>query len=264
MAKTLKTGMTIGKAKVVVDIVDGANKEIRPRIKIKPSFITYHNTGNRGKGADAKAHNNLIHNLGDKPPRDTSHVSWHFAVCENYIFQHLPLNELAYHCGDGIGTKSGNMTSIGIEICMHSDQSNYHQAEENAIALGVFLAQLLNIPEANHVPHKRWSGKNCPQVILERDGGFDKFHKRIKAVIHNKLVKEDERVFRYTSKALQTDHTVTRASAERRKIVVEAAITSGYVTDAKMWRDKLSKNEITADDIDALATGTLVKLSKKK
>lgn len=181
----LKTGMKIGKAEVIVDIVPKGNPEVRPGRKIKPTHITYHNTGNSSKGANAKSHNNYIHNLAKKSPEDTSHVSWHLTVDEDYIYQHLPLDENAWHCGDGSGPKSGNMTSIGIEICEHVDQKNYHQAEENAIALGVYLAKQLGIPESNHVPHQRWSGKFCPRVILKRDGGFTKFHNRIKAAIKN-------------------------------------------------------------------------------
>lgn len=259
-SNTIPHGVTIGKAKTYVDIVDGANREIRPRTKIKPTFVTYHNTGNKGKGADARAHNNLIHNLGDKPPRDTSHVSWHFAVDDKAIYQHIPLDELAYHCGDGIGTKSGNMTSIGIEICMHVDQENYHQAEENAIALGIYIAKMWNIAEANHVPHKRWSGKHCPQVILDRDKGFDKFHARIKAAIHKKPeteLKEDEKV--YSSNTLKAEHEKTRISPARRKLIVEAAIKAGY---SESWRKKLEEGKATADDIDALAAGTIVRLNK--
>lgn len=46
-----------------------------------------------------------------------------------------PFDEAAYHCGDGWGLKSGNRTSIGIEIC-GNPEINKHNSEENAIALG--------------------------------------------------------------------------------------------------------------------------------
>lgn len=45
----------------------------------------------------------------------------------------------------------------------------------------------------------------------------------------------------------------------RRKIIVEAAIAAGY---NKIWREKLKEGTITADDVDALAAGTLVKIHK--
>ncbi|MED1125142.1 N-acetylmuramoyl-L-alanine amidase [Bacillus atrophaeus] len=183
MLTQLTNGMKIGKATVVVDIIPKGNYKIRPGTKIKPTFLTYHNTGNSGRGANAKSHNKYIHNMANLEPRDTSHVSWHLTVDDEYIYQHIPFDENAWHTGDGSGPRSGNMNSVGIEICMHVDQKDYHQAEENAIALGVYLAKQLGIPDANHWPHQKWSGKYCPQVILDRDGSFNPFHTRIKNAI---------------------------------------------------------------------------------
>ena len=260
---TLPNGITIGKAKVVVDIVDGANREIRPRIKIAPNFVTYHNTGNKGRGADARAHNNLIHNLGDKAPRDTSHVSWHFAVDSKFIYQHIPMDELAYHCGDGIGKKSGNMTSVGIEICMHADEPDYHQAEENAIALGIYIAKIWGMPEANHVPHKRWSGKNCPQIILERDKGFDKFHARIKAAIHNKPAiqvqkEQEEPIVKFTSPTLKESFEGRVKSPTTAKLIDNAAVK--YLKHTS----KLKDGKLSDGDLAAISTELAVYFLKQK
>jgi len=180
---TIKDGIILGKAKVTVDIVDRGNKEIRPETPMNPSELAYHNTGNEGKGANAELHNRYIHNMADKSPLETSHVSWHFTVDAYRIFQHLPINECAFHTGDGFNTKSGNRNAIGIEICMHKDATpaEYTQAEENAIALGVHLMQLTGIKIEKVKPHQAYSGKFCPAVILKRDGGFTKFQGRIKS-----------------------------------------------------------------------------------
>lgn len=70
---------------------------------------------------------------------------------------------------------------------------------------------------------------------------------------------EGERVFKYSSASLKKDHEITRESIARRKIIVEAAIAAGY---DETWRDKLNDGTITADDVDALAAGTLVKMHK--
>ncbi|MFS0878044.1 glycoside hydrolase family protein [Solibacillus isronensis] len=69
---------------------------------------------------------------------------------------------------------------------------------------------------------------------------------------------EEEKV--YSSGSLKAEHDITRESAARRKIIVEAAIAAGYNT---VWREKLEDGTITADDVDALATGTLIKNHKK-
>ncbi|MBD8037067.1 N-acetylmuramoyl-L-alanine amidase [Solibacillus sp. A46] len=69
--------------------------------------------------------------------------------------------------------------------------------------------------------------------------------------------KEEEKV--YSSGTLKAEHDITRESAARRKIIVEAAIKAGY---NEIWREKLEDGTITADDVDALATGTIVKNHK--
>lgn len=226
---TITNGMTLHKAKVIVDIIKRGNIEIRPGTLIVPKYITYHNTGNKGRGANAKAHNTYIHNLAGKPIKDTSHIGWHFTVDEDYIYQHIPLNENAWHCGDGSGPRSGNMMSVGIEICMHVDQKNYRQAEENAIALGRYLAQILSIPIANHVPHQYWSGKYCPQVILDRDKTFKPFYDRIVASIYT-----DNKLYRIKTGTFSTKEQANAAALKMQK----NAITGIYhlQEDGKLWR----------------------------
>lgn len=78
----------------------------------------------------------------------------------------------------------------------------------------------------------------------------------------NTLQKERVRMFDYSSDALKKEHEVTRDSAARREMIVEAAIAAGY--NEAHWREKLAEGKVTADDADALAAGTLVKLATKK
>lgn len=259
MVKVIEKGIIIGKAKTFVDIVEPFNHEIRTMVKIKPLFITYHNTGNKGKGANAEAHNNLIHNLGDKLPRDTSHIGWHFTVDSEKIYQHLPLDEMAYHCGDGTLPKSGNKTSIGIEICMHSDEKNYPQAEENAIALGLYLEKLLNIKKENHVPHKKWSGKNCPQVILERDKGFTKFYNRIQNARVKKVEeskKEEVFSFMFSDKKTKEMFAKRTASKATSELLDKAAIKHLGM------KSKLVNGRLSNGDMAAIATELAVLYAK--
>lgn len=73
------------------------------------------------------------------------------------------------------------------------------------------------------------------------------------------LTKEKEETKVYSSPTLKAEHETTRSSAARRKIIVEAAVAAGY---NKLWLDKLKNGTITADDVDALAAGTLIKMHK--
>lgn len=236
--KTLTNGMTLGKAVVVVDIVPKGNPKIRPGYAMNPTFITEHNTGNSGKGANAEAHNKYIHNQASLPVQKTGYASWHFSVDENYIFQHLPLDETAWHTGDGSGKSSGNMTSIGIEICEHVDQKDYHQAEENAIALTVYLMRQFNIPLKNVKAHQDWSGKYCPRVILKRDGTFAKFRARVDAAYQLGVASKPVAAPNYHRLVSGTYDTLEQAEAAAKKLVnlgISGAKWTTVSAQGKKW-----------------------------
>lgn len=129
----------------------------RPRIAMNPKYITCHTTANTSKGANALAHANLQYKGNSRT------ASWHFTVDQNEIYQSIPTNEVGWHAGDGNGP--GNRQSIGIEICVNSD-GNFTKAKENAVWLINYLMEKHNIPISNVVPHKKWSGKDCPHEIL--------------------------------------------------------------------------------------------------
>ncbi|WP_458419808.1 peptidoglycan recognition protein family protein [Bacillus pumilus] len=147
--------------KIIKDLIPKSNRN-RPGNKMKPLYITVHNTANTAKGANASSHASFV-------KRSSTGVSWHYTVDENCIYQHLPLNENGWHAGDGRGT--GNMKSIGIEICENAD-GNFEKAVENAQWLIRKLMTEQGIPLANVVPHKRWSGKQCPRKLLNRWDSF--------------------------------------------------------------------------------------------
>ena len=135
----------------------------RPGNSMTPKYITVHNTGNTAKGADALAHVAFLKNSKES-------TGWHFTVDDERITQHIPCWENAWHCTDGHGP--GNMSSIGIEICVNSD-GNYAKAEANAVELIRYLMGKYNIPIANVVPHQKWyTAKYCPYKILPRWNEF--------------------------------------------------------------------------------------------
>jgi N-acetylmuramoyl-L-alanine amidase len=134
----------------------------RPGKKMKPMWITIHNTGNSRAGAGALNHALWLESY-PKPENPANIVSYHYTVDDRYIIQHLPWNETAQHTG----TKVGNEGSIGIEICENIDCDLY-VAEDNAARLVADLLKETGIPSDRVVPHKFWSGKNCPRLLLPR------------------------------------------------------------------------------------------------
>ncbi len=134
----------------------------RPGFSMVPEYITIHDTGNTSRGAGADAHANYLNSdaAANVP------ASWHYTVDDENAAQHLPLNEVGWHAGDG-GQGPGNRKSIGIEIAMNSD-GDRAKAEANAIRLVAYLVE--NVGTLQKFPdcmkqHYHWNGKNCPQLI---------------------------------------------------------------------------------------------------
>lgn len=119
--------------------------------------ITIHNTGNYSKGAGALNHAKYLAGGGKN-----NQVSWHFAVDDKLITQTIPLDEVAWHAGDGGG--NGNYKTIAIEICVNPD-SNLTTACNNAAQLVAHLLKDYNLNINQVYQHNHWSGKNCPSEL---------------------------------------------------------------------------------------------------
>lgn len=140
-----------------IDLIPKDNKTSRPQYKLDPKHITIHNTGNTG--ATAEQNSEYVDNAFDK------YVSWHFTIGNGIVIQEMPINEVAWHAGDG-GKGPGNRNSIAIEI------AEVEGAYKTAIEFIKDLMKYLNFGIDKIYPHKHWSGKNCPRLILPK---WDKF-----------------------------------------------------------------------------------------
>ncbi|WBL78124.1 N-acetylmuramoyl-L-alanine amidase [Bradyrhizobium xenonodulans] len=152
---------------IVQDYVPEGNSN-RPGTRMSATSITIHNTDNSSRGANAAAHARYMKG----PDAQKRQVSWHFTVDDKYVYQSIPTNEMAWHTA----TRQGNETSIGIEICMHSDMADVDACYDRAALLTAWLAYRLGM----HVPsnvyqHHDWSGKNCPRVLRAKKNGWTDF-----------------------------------------------------------------------------------------
>lgn len=175
---------------VIKDILPHS-KEHRPGRKMVPQYITIHNTANPDYGADAAMHSNYLHGNTQE-----EYVSWHFTVDDSTVYEHLPLDEIGYHAGDG-SSGDGNNYSIAIEICENAD-GDYPLAEKNAINLVAELLYELNMDVSQVVPHKHWSGKECPHNLLYGlkgsigwNGFIDAVQNELDSLIIEKSLSED-------------------------------------------------------------------------
>lgn len=128
----------------------------RTKRTIKPQYIVIHDTGNRGKGADADAHF-IYYNGGDRKSSADIFVDDTKVLKVNNYHKYY-----TWHCGDGKG-KYGitNANSVGVEICINSD-GDYDKTVKNAVVAVRELMAELDIPLDRVVRHYDASRKLCP------------------------------------------------------------------------------------------------------
>jgi N-acetylmuramoyl-L-alanine amidase len=151
----------------------------RPGYAMNATTITIHNTANE-KSTAANERSWLTN------PANKAQASYHIAVDEREAIECIPLNENAWHAGDGSGAKSGNRTSIGIEIC---ESGNYAKTLDNAVTL---VAQMLKergwgVDRLRR--HWDWSGKICPRLMY--DGGTWSGWYAFKATVQGRMKELD-------------------------------------------------------------------------
>ncbi|GJM84233.1 hypothetical protein HMSSN139_67290 [Paenibacillus sp. HMSSN-139] len=150
----------------------------RPALFMEATTLTIHNTGN--EESSAANERGWLTNASNK-----RQASFHIVVDEREAIECIPLNECAWHAGDGSGSKSGNRTSIGIELC---ESGNYAKTLDNAVKL---VAQMLRergwgVDRLRR--HWDWSGKICPRLMYDggKWTGWNEFKARVAAELANK------------------------------------------------------------------------------
>jgi N-acetylmuramoyl-L-alanine amidase len=172
-----------------------------------PEYITVHDTANPNEGANALMHAKYLKGT-DAADRQ---VSWHFTVDDQRIVQHLPLDEIGWHAGDG-SEGPGNRSSIGVEICENAD-GNRAEAEDKAARLVSQLLEKFNLNISVVVQHHRWSGKNCPHILRSRKDGWNSFISEVEANM---------------SKSQYSDVTDTHWAAEAIRRASQEGLMTGY------------------------------------
>lgn len=147
----------------IIQSVISENMKSRTHVKIVPKRITIHETDNYSKTANAQSHATYL------TKNNTSNTSWHYTVDDKDIIQHLSIYEEAYHAGNS----QGNLTSIGIEMCV-CEGMDLNKVRENTIQLVVYLCKNYNFKIENVVQHYFWTKKDCPK-LLRKEGKWEWF-----------------------------------------------------------------------------------------
>jgi len=138
----------------------------RPGVPMTPQYITIHSTGN--PKSTARNERAWLTN-----PSNAVTASYHIVVDEKEAIEVLPLNEVAWHAGDG-GNGTGNRKSIGIEICESGDRA---KTLANAVRLVAKLLKERGWGVDRLKRHYDWSKKICPRIFYDngRWTGWEQF-----------------------------------------------------------------------------------------
>ncbi len=161
----------------------GIESDRRPQIEREIKWIVIHETDNRGSSAGALNHDTFLHT-------DDSQVnSWHYTVDDSVIYHHLPDNEVGWHAGDKKTEDGGNMTGIGIEMCVNQT-GDYQKTLQNTAKLIATLMVSYDLGMDEVKFHQDFSGKICPHRLIT-EGRVKEFRLMIEEE-YNKL-KEQEK-----------------------------------------------------------------------
>lgn len=282
--------------------------------KTSTDFITIHDTGD---AVNSAADWNEIESSG----KDKRQTSWNFTIGDDAIYQHVPLDEVAWHAGDGssryglndtgvkysgpdpeitlgndgyiyingqksripipkisgstkteyngkyathispaglytcygsngnyymasvhasnysqntlkfyVCTNGGNRNSIGIETCINKGV-DYNQVLRNTANLVAHLLVYFDLDPSRVLTHRHFSGKLCPQVMIENNM-LDNFHN----VIENEyIIKKylDGITFEYTSNnpdILANDGKILKKVTEVTEVSYSVKVTYGDQT----------------------------------
>lgn len=150
-----------------------AKRNKREGLPMKAEYITWHSTSNLRSTAQNER-DWLIN------PNNDRQASWHIAIDENEAVEAIPLNEVAWHAGDG-RNGTGNRKSIAIEMCESGDRN---KVIENTIELTVKLLKERGWGVDRIKRHYDWSGKNCPRILSQNN--WEQYHK-MKAEVAKRL-----------------------------------------------------------------------------
>lgn len=122
---------------------------------ITPKYLTIHSTGNLK--SNARQERNWLINTTNK-----SGASWNVCVDDKEAIIAIPLNEKSNHSG----SNTGNLTSIGLEICESGDRE---KTLKNAIQISAFILKEFNLTYKDLRQHYDWNKKNCPRILRQKN-----------------------------------------------------------------------------------------------
>lgn len=151
----------------------------RPGTRMDPDAYVQHDTGNTNPGMGADAHKRYLQNGAPDDAGRPQSLSYHLTVDDTKAIVLIPLNEVAWHAGDGNGPC--NARGIACELCVNRD-ADAAKARANAAILAAEIMNAAGLASEALRPHQACSGKECPRTLLNAPGGFRGFADQVSAL----------------------------------------------------------------------------------
>ena len=160
--------------KINVDYLPNGTNLKPDRLRTSTYYITLHNTGMAHPTATAKGLNDYIHSTDRQ-------ASWHYAIDDHEAYNHVPIDEVTWHAGDGshgvgeiwysesyrfYGIGGGNNNSVSIEMCVYSG-CDFNWVMRNTAKQVSWLLVKYHLNPSRIRQHYDYSGKDCPQVLRQ-------------------------------------------------------------------------------------------------
>ncbi len=156
----------------VIEMIIPEGSQNRPGILREIHYIVVHETDNFFSSSDADHHARYLYeNLTDIN-------SWHYTVDDHSIYHQLPDEEVGWHAGDKQTENGGNMTGIGIEMCVN-EGNDFEKTKDITAQLIAKLLKAYDLDIDAVKKHQHFSGKNCPAHLLD-EKSWDEFIELIK------------------------------------------------------------------------------------
>ncbi|WP_339306937.1 N-acetylmuramoyl-L-alanine amidase [Paenibacillus sp. FSL R5-0519] len=221
-------------------IPKGTANNRRPGLAMNATTITIHNTGNPSSSA-ANERAWLTNGTNSRT------ASFHVVVDEREVIECIPLNENAWHAGDGSGASSGNRTSIGIEIC---ESGNYAKTLDNAATLVASMLKERGWGVDRLRRHYDWSGKICPRLMYDGGAwtGWGLFKAAVQAKLNERVadsnVKKDVIVSVVVNGKKVTDGVLDGGTTYTPARAVAEALGAKVTWDAKTKTVTITKEDV--------------------
>lgn len=221
------------------------NPYSRPGINIKQiKGIVLHYTAS----PSASSYNIVKYFDGLKNQKNTSsarYASAHYSVDDYDIYEAIPDNEMAYHCGSKTYTaeallklgKYPNDCTVGIEMCIDKNGSITEKTFQNTADLCALLCKKHRLTEKDLWTHKGVVGwKDCPLPWVNKPSEFERFKQVVKQKLAlSKPVDKIQEV-----KLMQMSDIGKKYAMD----AIDSLAKKGYLTSPDSWKKRVDDGSI--------------------